>query len=129
MDKSHQSTIGMIEVTISGPRGGRVRIEDEQLIYNYVVEACRQLKIVDADIEVLLYNKFPKDYDYAIGYCYGDKESVTIELTKEDDDMYQTLAHEMVHCKQFLEGRYPSELEAKKLEFGLHERITERIGY
>ena len=90
----------MIEVTISGPRGGRVRIEDEQLIYNYVVEACRQLKIVDADIEVLL-SQEPKDYDYAIGYCYGDKESVTIELTKEDDDMYQTLAHEMVHCKQF----------------------------
>ena len=56
MDKSHQSTIGMIEVTISGPRGGRIRIEDEQLIYNYVVEACRQLKIIDADIEVLLYN-------------------------------------------------------------------------
>ena len=87
------------------------------------------MKIVDADIEVLLYNKFPKDYDYAIGYCYGDKESVTIELTKEDDDMYQTLAHEMVHCKQFLEGRYPSEREAKKLEFGLHEKITEGIGY
>ena len=43
--------------------------------------------------------------------------------------MYQTLAHEMVHCKQFLEGRYPSEREAKKLEFGLHEKITERIGY
>ena len=119
----------MIEVTISGPKGGRIKSEDEHLIYNYVVEACRQLKIVDADIEVLLYNKFPKDYDYAIGYCYGDKESVTIELTKEDDDMYQTLAHEMVHCKQFLEGRYPSELEAKKLEFGLHEKITEGIGY
>ena len=28
----------MIEVTILNPRGGRVRIEDEQLIYNYVVE-------------------------------------------------------------------------------------------
>ena len=97
MDKSHQSTIGMIEVTISGPRGGRIRIEDEQLIYNYVVEACRQLKIIDADIEVLLYNKFPKDYDYAIGYCYGDKESVTIELTKEDDDMSVSYTHLRAH--------------------------------
>ena len=129
MDKSHQSIIGMIEVTISGPRGGRVKDIDEALIYNYIVEACQELKIKQADIEVLVYNKFPSDYDFAIGFCYGDTESVTIELTKEDDNMFQTLAHEMIHVKQFLEDRYPSEKEAKKLEEKLHKKITHRMGY
>ena len=37
--------------------------------------------------------------------------------------MYQTLAHEMIHVEQFLDGRYPSELEAKKLEFELHKKV------
>ena len=119
----------MIEVTISGPRGGRVIDIDEALIYNYIVEACQELKIKQADIEVLVYNKFPSDYDFAIGFCYGDTESVTIELTKEDDNMFQTLAHEMIHVKQFLEDRYPSEREAKKLEYKLHKKITHRMGY
>ena len=119
----------MIDVTIMGPRGGRVKDIDESLIYNYIIEACKELKIRQADIEVLVYNKFPSDYDYAIGFCYGDVESVTIELTKEDDNMFQTLAHEMIHVKQFLEDRYPSEREAKKLEIKLHEKVTSRMGY
>ena len=62
----------MIDVTIMGPRGGRVKDVDESLIYNYIIEACKELKIRQADIEVLVYNKFPSDYDYAIGFCYGD---------------------------------------------------------
>lgn len=123
MDKSHQSTIGMIDVTIMGPRGGRVKDIDEALIYNYIIEACKELKIRQADIEVLVYNKFPSDYDYAIGFCYGDIESVTIELTKEDDNMFLTLAHEMIHVKQFLNGQYPSEKEAKRREFELHKKV------
>ena len=67
----NQSIIGMIDVTIMGPRGGRVKDVDEALIYNYIIEACKELKIRQADIEVLVYNKFPSDYDYAIGFCYG----------------------------------------------------------
>ena len=43
--------------------------------------------------------------------------------------MFQTLAHEMIHVKQFLEDRYPSEREAKKLEEKLHEKVTARMGY
>ena len=119
----------MIDVTIMGPRGGRVKDIDEALIYNYIIEACKELKIRQADIEVLVYNKFPSDYDYAIGFCYGDIESVTIELTKEDDNMFLTLAHEMIHVKQFLNGEYPSEREAKSKEFDLHKVVSEKIGY
>ena len=29
--------------------------------------------------------------------------------------MYQTLAHEMIHVKQFLNGEYPSERESKEI--------------
>ena len=41
--------------------------------------------------------------------------------------MFQTLAHEMIHVKQFLEDRYPSEKEAKKLEEKLHKKITHNL--
>ena len=46
----------MIDVTIMGPRGGRVKDVDESLIYNYIIEACKELRIRQADIEVLVYN-------------------------------------------------------------------------
>ena len=39
--------------------------------------------------------------------------------------MYQTLAHEMIHVEQFLDGRYPSEREAKRREFDLHKKVKE----
>ena len=43
--------------------------------------------------------------------------------------MFQTLAHEMIHVKQFLNGEYPSEREAKRKEFDLHKVVSEKIGY
>ena len=42
------------------------------------------------------------------------EDGITIELTRDQDDMFQTLAHEMIHVKQFLNGEYPSERETKK---------------
>ena len=50
-------------------------------------------------------------------------------LTRDQDDMFQTLAHEMIHVKQFLNGEYPSEREAKSKEFDLHKVVSEKIGY
>ena len=40
--------------------------------------------------------------------------------------MFQTLAHEMIHVKQFLKGEYPSEREAKRLEFKLHKKVSKQ---
>lgn len=40
------------------------------------------------------------------GYCWGDKKDVFIYIRKSDDfdEMMATLAHEMVHAKQYILG-------------------------
>jgi hypothetical protein len=115
-----------VDVYCDGPRGGRVK-EEEELI-EYVEIACSLLKIKQADINIIVYNQFPKDEISAdwLGCCYGSlDEGITIELTRDQEDMYQTLAHEMIHVEQFLDGRYPSEREAKRREFDLHKKVKE----
>lgn len=59
-----------------------------------------------------------------LGLCYED---LNIEIAKTQNgkeltffEQMLTLSHEMVHAKQFIRGQYPSEREAKKLEFGLY---------
>jgi len=113
----------MIVIYCEGPRGGRLK--DEEQIIEYVDIACDELKVKHAEIDVVVYNKFPKDYHDWLGCCYGNlDDGIVIELTRDQEDMYQTLAHEMIHVKQFLNGEYPSEREAKKLEFKLHEKVS-----
>jgi hypothetical protein len=113
----------MIVIYCEGPRGGRLK--DEEQIIEYVDIACNELKITHGLIDVVVYNKFPSDYHDWLGCCYGNlDDGIVIELTRNQEDMYQTLAHEMIHVKQFLNGEYPSEREAKKLEFELHEKVS-----
>lgn len=120
----------MVVIYVEGPRGGRLPLREENMIVDYVDTACQELEIKNADIDVVVYNKFPKDYYDWLGCCFGNVEDgITIELTRDQDDMFQTLAHEMIHVKQFLNGEYPSEREAKSKEFDLHKVVTEKIGY
>ena len=112
----------MVVIYCEGPRGGQLK--DEEQIMNYVDVAWQELNIKTAEIDVVVYNKFPKDYHDWLGCCYGNKEDgIVIELTRNQEDMYQTLAHEMIHVKQFLNGQYPSEKEAKRREFELHKKV------
>ena len=112
----------MVVIYCEGPRGGQLK--DEEQIINYVDVACQVLEITNAEIDVVVYNNFPKDYHDWLGCCYGNlDDGIVIELTRDQEDMYQTLAHEMIHVEQFLDGRYPRELEAKKLEFELHKKV------
>ncbi len=120
----------MVVIYVEGPRGGRLNEQEENTIVNYVDMACQDLDIKNADIDVVVYNKFPKDYHDWLGCCHGSlDDGIVIELTRDQEDMYQTLAHEMIHVKQFLNGEYPSEREAKNKEFDLHKVVTEKIGY
>tara|TARA_B110000003_G_C16522561_1_gene485652 strand:- start:648 stop:1016 length:369 start_codon:yes stop_codon:yes gene_type:complete len=122
----------MIEVFCSGPKGGQLGEEFNSLLENYIYTACEELKIKKKkkfEIEVLVFNKFPKETNHCLGYCYGDTSSITIEITKDQEDFFLTLAHEMIHVKQFLEGRYPSEREADAGELKLHQTVSEKIGY
>ena len=117
----------MVVIYCEGPRGGQLK--DEEQIMNYVDVACQELNIKTAEIDVVVYNKFPKDYHDWLGCCYGNKEDgIVIELTRNQEDMYQTLAHEMIHVKQFLNGQYPSEKEAKRRVQNINERSRARGG-
>ena len=42
-----------------------------------------RIKIKDADIDVVVYNKFPKDYYDWLGCCFGNVEDGIIELTDQ----------------------------------------------
>ena len=120
----------MVVIYVEGPRGGRLPLKEENMIVDYVDTACQELKIKDADIDGVVYNKFPKDYYDWLGCCFGNVEDgITIELTRDQDDMFQTLAHEMIHVKQFLTGQYPNEKIAKTLEKRLHREISHKLGY
>ena len=115
----------MVIIYCEGPRGGKLK--DEEKIIEYVDVACQELKIKSAEIDVIVYNKSPKDFYDWLGCCYGNLEDgIVIELTRNQEDMYQTLAHEMIHVKQFLKGEYPSEREAKRLEFKLHKKVSKQ---
>lgn len=51
--------------------------------------------------------KFTKDLGGDYGYCLGSKDHVEIEIGKYNfslDQMMVTLAHELIHAKQFLKG-------------------------
>tara|TARA_B100000287_G_scaffold301878_1_gene284946 strand:- start:858 stop:1220 length:363 start_codon:yes stop_codon:yes gene_type:complete len=116
----------MVVIYCEGPRGGRLKDEDE--IIRYVDTACAELDIRKAEIDVVVYNKFPKDYYDWLGCCYGSlDEGMVIELTREQDNIYQTLAHEMIHVKQFLTGQYPSERVALTLEKRLHREVCHKL--
>jgi len=120
----------MVVIYVEGPRGGRLNEHEENKIVNYVDIACQELDIKEAEIDVVVYNKFPKDYYDWLGCCYGSlDEGITIELTRQQEDIFQTLAHEMIHVKQFLTGQYPSERVAKTLENRLHREVCEKLGY
>lgn len=63
------------------------------------------------------------------GYCVGDDEFVDIVIAKNVNgapvpfsEMMITLAHELVHAKQFAYGQTSSEDECNKIEKVLFER-------
>ncbi len=116
----------MVVIYCEGPRGGQIKDEDE--IIKYVGTACQELDIKTGEIDVVVYNKFPKDYYDWLGCCYGNlDDGIVIELTRDQEDMFQTLAHEMIHVKQFLTGQYPSERVAKTLEKRLHREVCYKL--
>ena len=118
----------MIEIT------GRVK--HKALVEEFVMNLTRHLKIHHRKKWSIDVHFVRTCEDVALGLCYDDPEKdIVIEiakmvnrsfsLTNQNYRMYnfyeqmQTLAHEMVHAKQFIEEVYPSEKEAKKLEYEL----------
>ena len=68
---------------------------------------------------------FTKDID-TYGYCMQESEDlITIDINKKYsiDDKATTIAHELVHARQFIRGLELSEEEAYTLEVELTEEL------
>ena len=63
----------------------------------------------------------------ALGLCYGARDSVEIELSRTLmgdkiplEEMMQTLAHELVHAKQFIKGELSPKMTRFKTIYHAH---------
>ena len=117
-------------------------IKQKSRILQYVYQLSKELKINKLrNREIIIRFKNVMDDD-AWGYCIGDLYDIEIQINRTIafEDQMQTLAHEMVHAKQFLRGELdgnlwkkrnydhikyedqPWEKEANKLEKKLYKR-------
>jgi len=94
-----------IKYNISG------RCKNEEAVHIYICNIFRALKIhrlSTKNIEVEFTSKLEGESQ---GFCIGDKSTACIQIAKKSYNekisfltQMQTLAHEMVHAKQFLRG-------------------------
>lgn len=79
------------------------RIKDSAKVYKYVKDLEKDLGI-NRYYSRLIQIRFRKDLDDCLGLCWGTEKFVYIDIWKSGDmnQMMQTLAHEMVHAKQFI---------------------------
>lgn len=93
----------------------------------YVQNLCKELNIAHLKKAQLSIKFVTKCDGGALGLCWDDPEEIEVEISRTCEgkpltffEQMNTLSHEMVHVKQFLRKQYPSEREAKKLEFELY---------
>ena len=117
-----------ILISINGPRGGQLR--DDYKLARFVQESINILNLESYtfNLEVIVHPPYIREDAEVLGLCWGEPNCITVELCRTDDlgepqDIFQTLAHEMIHVKQFLSGQYPYEREAKAYEKQLHRKI------
>ena len=82
------------------------RVRNKKLVHNYVDILLHILKIdrLNRDLEI----KFVTECDgQALGYCWGDSDEVTIQISRMHYnrklsfiEMMKSLTHEMVHARQ-----------------------------
>ena len=82
------------------------RVKNKKLVYSWVGMLLNILKIdrLNRDLEI----EFVTECDgRALGYCWGDKDEVTIQISRESFgrklsflEMMKCLTHEMVHARQ-----------------------------
>lgn len=100
------------------------RIAKKALVEIYVMNVCKELNIdrrKKIDMDINFSSKLQNDW---LGLCTGDPTFIEIDISRNQTFFEQmlTLAHELVHAKQFLNEEYPSEKEAKSLEYDLFGR-------
>lgn len=98
--------------------------KDKDLVYTYIINILKELKVDRRkryDIIVKFPKRMPKGFGDAYGVCEGDQNESIINISNKQVFLEQmiTLAHEIVHAKQFMDGAYPSEREAIRNEYHL----------
>jgi hypothetical protein len=101
------------------------RIKNRDKVLSYIDSVCYSLlprlkRTVDIDIEIV--NKCDGENS---ALCWGDKDQVEIELARHSfdtkftlEEMMLTLAHELVHAKQFIRGElHPNLNRWKRVDY------------
>ncbi len=112
----------MITIDISG------QIARKKDIYNYIEDVIyyfhpRLRRNIDISLHIVSHKPELKDYHYAT--CSGSKKDVDIELNRFNekgekfthDEMMLSLAHELVHAKQFIKGELSPKLHRFKRKY------------
>tara|TARA_B100000085_G_C18466193_1_gene481107 strand:+ start:92 stop:505 length:414 start_codon:yes stop_codon:yes gene_type:complete len=77
-------------------------IKNRSTVEEYVANLCKELGI--SRLKRTIDIRFKKNLDEdAWGYCWGDEDSVDIEINRQlsFEEQMTVLAHEMVHAKQY----------------------------
>lgn len=127
----------MIQINITGPRGGQVREEDK--LEEFILHSHDILGLDKFDIflDVIVHNQFLDEFKDAVGLCYPCENlphhpmEIVVELARKDMygvsvDILETLAHEMIHVRQAAKGEYMYENPARKHESFLLDLVMER---
>ena len=103
------------------------KVKDRHLVEEYAVNIIKKFRLdrrKHGVITVRFRKRMPNGYGDSLGACEGDRTDALIDIAQKQTFYEQmlTLAHEMVHAKQFFRGEYPSEMEAKNREHELFGR-------
>ena len=140
----------MVHVQINGQFKNKAFVEN---VSELLLETILPVKLRRAvSVDVWIYNAVE---DQAGGYCWGDKDSVDIEIARTSDGYRYTreellinLTHELIHAKQFIAGelspttakwkkgdysktpysKQPWEREAYYWEKRLYEKFFKKLG-
>ena len=99
-------------------------IKDRHLVEEYAVNIIKKFRLdrrKNGTIIIRFRKRMPNGVADSTGICEGDRDEAIINIAKKQTFYEQmlTLAHELVHAKQFMKGEYPSEREATKFEYEL----------
>ena len=106
-------------------------IQDRHLVEEYTMNIIKKFRLhrrKHGTITIRFRKRMPNGYGDLLGFCEGDRRDADIDIAQKQTFYEQmlTLAHELVHAKQFMRGESPSEMEAKTAEYDLFGRCYPR---
>ena len=112
------------------------KVKNKKLVEEYVENIIKKFQLHRRKhglITVRFRKRMPNGYRDSTGTCEGDRDGAVIDIAKKQTFYEQmlTVAHELVHAKQFMRGEYPSEKEASTAEYDLFGRCYpwEKVKY